>query len=843
MFRVALKGLLGHKLRFALTTLAVVLGVTFVSGAFVLTDSMEESFGELLSTAYEGTDVYVSPVAPMGQTTVEQPGSGPTLDAALADRIAEVDGVAEVGGQVQGIARVLDPDGEPIGVMGAPTFGFSWTGQDSSITLRSGRGPQAPDEATVDAATAETGGFDLGDRIQVVLPSGIQTFEVVGITGFGESDNLLGATITSFELETARRLFDKEGRFDDIYASAEPGVDPDELAGRIRAVVGPDVEVGTTADRVDSERAAVADALGFLSTALLAFAGVALFVGAFIIANTFSIVVAQRQREFALLRAVGASGRQVRLAVLLEGLLVGVVAATVGLFVGVGFASVLRTLLANFGMDLPSGGTILAPRTIIASYVIGIGVTVLATIGPARRASRIAPVEAMRGATLEATQPSRRRTLIGAVLVLVGGAVLVAGLAGLGDPAIAFVGGGAAIVMLGVAMLAPAIADPFARAVGAVPARFGVAGGLARGNARRNPRRTAATASALMIGLALVSFVTILASSIRATVGDLLTEQFRADFIVRGDSFSVAPLPDDLLRDLAGSDAIETVVGVRIAPVLLDGDQTALAGVDLEGLDEVVALDVQEGSVAALSDRGSMLVATDVLEARSLAVGDEVDVTFTSGATASLEIVGSFAAADLVGQHLISVATLEEHVAGVRPNIAYVNAAGDTEAARRVIDELADTYPITAQDQAQFREQQDRQVNQILGLMMVLLALAIVIALLGIANTLALSVFERTREVGLLRAVGMTRRQVRRMVTWESMIIAVFGAAMGLVVGTGFGWAVVAALESEGINRLVIPGGSLAIYVVAAALAGAVAALFPAIRASRLDVLEAVTAE
>lgn len=842
MFRVAFKGLLGHKLRFALTAFAVVLGVTFVSGALVLTDSMEEAFGGLLETAYEGTDVHITAASPFDDFTTQQPGTGATLDAALLDVVAEVDGVADAGGLVEGVARVIGPDGDELGTPGAPTFGFSWS-DDGSVTLRNGRAPTGSGEVALDAVTMESGGFAVGDEVRIALPTGLDTFAIVGVTGFGDSDNLLGATIASFDLETARALFDKEGRFDGIFATAAPGVDVDALSDRIAEVMPAGVEVGTTADRVEADRASIGQALGFFNTALLAFAGVALFVGAFIIANTFSIVVAQRQREFALLRAVGASGRQVRLAVVVEALVLGVVASTIGLLAGVGFASVLQALLGSFGIALPSSSAVVAPGTIVASYVVGVGVTVLASLGPARRASRVAPVEAMRGAAAGDVDPSRRRTLAGAGLASVGAVLMFVGLATSVANAIAFVGAGALVVLLGVAMLAPAVADPFARVVGRLPARLGITGVLARGNARRNPRRTAATASALMIGLALVSFVTILASSIRATVSDLLTEQFRADFIITADSFGMTPLSDDVVAELTGAEAIGTTAGLRWTQAKAGDDRIGLVAMNAGTLEEVTDIQVAAGSLAGLGS-DAVMVHTDELDSRELAVGDDLALTFASGEQATLEIVGTFEAKELLGApYLIADQTLDAYVEGVRPTVLLATAAGDLDAARGVVDEVEASYPIQAEDQAEFRERQDQQVGQILGLMMVLLALAIIIALLGIANTLALSVFERTREVGLLRAVGMTRRQVRRMVLWESMIIAVFGAVLGLVVGTGFGWAVVTALESEGIDRLVIPGGQLALYVGVAAVAGALAALFPARRAAKLDVLAAVTAE
>jgi putative ABC transport system permease protein len=845
MLRVALKGLLGHKLRFALTTLAVVLGVTFVAGSFVLTDSIERAFGTLLNTAYETSDLVVRGQAPIDDITVEQPGQGPTVPASVVDEIAAVDGVAVVDGFVQDSARIVGADGEPIGIPGPPKFGVSWSDQPGPLTLKEGDPPRGPDEVAVDAVSADQGELQIGDEIEIILPTGVETFTLVGITGFGDSDNLLGATMAVFDLGTAQALFDKEGRFDEVAVVAAEDVQVTTLRDRVTAAIGDDFEVVTVADRINQDQESIGTALGFINTALLAFAAVALFVGAFIIANTFTIVVAQRLREFALLRAVGASSRQVRLAVLVEALAVGVLASTLGLLLGIGFASLLRSLLAGFGLDLPSGELVVAGRTVVASYLVGMVVTAAAALGPARRASRVAPVEAMRGAAVAEGGLSRRRSLGGAVLVVAGAVLLGVGLALDVDDRIAYVGAGAFVSMLGVAALAPLVADPFARLVGAAMDRLGVAGRLATGNARRNPKRTAATASALMIGLALVSFVTILAASISATVNDLLAEQFRADFILRADEFATMPIPDQLVEELRSDPAIGPVSGLTWTQVLEDEQQRGISAVDPDTIEQLLALGVEQGEVSRLARPDTLFVQTEALADAGRSVGDTVPVTFPSGEEVELTVIGTFEASDFVGgTYVVGEATLRSHVASARPGVLLAGAAGDLEAARGTIDAVEDAFPgVNAQDQAEFRQEQEDQIGQLLGLMMVLLALAIVIALLGIANTLALSVFERTREVGLLRAVGMTRRQVRRMVRWESVIVALFGAVLGLVVGTGFGWAVVTALEEEGIDRLVIPGGQLAIYVVAAGVAGVVAAVFPAWRAARLDVLRAVTSE
>jgi putative ABC transport system permease protein len=850
MLRVALKGLLGHKLRFVLTTLAVVLGVTFVSGAFVLTDSMEGAFDDLFDTAYETADVYVRAGESFEVSAAEfQAGQRPSLDEELVARLTALDGVDDAVGSVEGAANFIAPDGEPI-VSQAPSFGLSWSETANPLALRQGRAPQQDGEVTMDAATFERHDFELGSDVQVAGPDGVETFTLVGVTGFGDSDNLLGATIATFTLSDAQSLFDKADQVDEISLVGDGSQDPAALRETVASALrdqGVDAEASTAADRAAAESADVGEALGFLTTVLLAFAGIALFVGSFLIANTFAIIVAQRAREFALLRAVGASSRQVRTAVLLEALLVGVVASTVGLLLGIGFANVLPMLLEAGGMALPTGGTVVEPRTIVASYVVGVLVTVLSSILPARRASRVAPVEAMRGAATAPAASLTRRTIAGAVLTVGGGGLLVLGLAGDIPQPLAVVGLGAAIAFIGVSLLAPLLADPLARTLGALPARFSVPGRIARGNARRDPRRTASTASALMIGLALVSAVSILTASVQGAVGDALNDQLRADFIVQhgGGAMPPRPLPDSVTEELAADPAVGAVTPLSMVQAS-DGDEVLmLVAVDAGVVDDLLALDVTEGDVATLGESGIALL-DDVAETRGLGLGDDLEVTFRDGTTATFEVSALYGSSELIGTgYLLAQEGLAAHGQEGSDMALLASADGDLDAARAAIDEaLASAAPgANVSDQAEFREAQEESIDTVLNLMLGLLMLAIVIALLGITNTLALAVIERTREIGLLRAVGMERRQTRRMVLWESVIVAAFGAVLGIAVGTFLGWAIVQALADEGIGRLVLPGGQLVTYAVLAVVAGVVAAVFPAWRASRLDVLRAVTVE
>lgn len=848
MFRIALKGLLGHKLRFVLTTLAVVLGVTFVAGAFVLTDTMEQAFDDLYGSLYEDTDVVVRTDDRFASGGPFGGDGGATFAAELVDELAALDGVAAAVPDVEGQVTVVGPDGEPVSAGQGPSTATAWTDAANPLTVEDGSPPGRSGELTLDERTVDRAGFALGDEVALAGPDGLATFRLVGVTGSEGADALLGATTATVTLEDAQALFDQVGQVDQIALVGDGSVDAPALRDRVEEVLvdrGVEADVTTADDLAAQESDDVGDALGFLTTVLLAFAGIALFVGAFLIANTFAIIVAQRSREFALLRAVGASRVQVRTAVLLEALAVGLLAATIGLLLGIGFATVLPTLLEVAGITLPTGDPVIAPRTVVAAYAIGVLVTLLSSVLPARRASRVAPVEAMRGAATAPTAPLTRRSVVGAVLAALGGVLLVLGLAGDLPEPLAVVGLGAALAFVGVALLAPLLADPLARTIGALPARASVSGRIARGNAGRDPRRTASTASALMIGLALVSAVSILTASVQGAVADTLNDQLRADFIVQGEGGGG---PAALPRGIAGALADEPALA-EVSPVALvrasDGDEIVSAiGADVTVIEELLALGVTEGDVTTLGADGIALL-DEVADARGLDLGDPFELSFQDGTTVVFEVGARFASTELIGSgYLVSTEALDVHGQRGTPLLLLANAAGDLDEARAAVDgALTDAPGAAVSDQAEFREAQADAIDGILNLMIGLLLLAIVIALLGITNTLALAVIERTREIGLLRAVGMERGQTRRMVLWESVIVAAFGAFLGITVGTFLGWAVVQALADDGVTRLVLPGGQLAVYAVVAILAGVLAAAYPAWRASRLDVLRAVTVE
>ena len=849
MFRVALASVLGNKIRLALTALAIVIGVAFVSGSFVLTDSIDRAFGGLLAEVNEGTDLYVNGVSEVDPGFLgDQPGAGPTVPAEVADEVRAVEGVTEVVPTIEGTARVIGPDGEPVGGMGPPTFAYSWSGPEEAgpLTLREGRAAAGPDEATLDAATAETTGYQVGDTLPVQLADGRQEFELVGITGFGEEDNLLGATIVTFDLETAASLLGRQDEYDSIAVVGDGTVSAEDLQDRVAAAVdGFEVEV-VTADAAQAEQQeSINQGLQFINVALLTFAGIAVFVGIFLIVNTFSIIVAQRSREFALLRAVGASANQVLLAVIVEALVVGLVAGVVGLVAGIGLSELMRSVFDAIGFGFPDGGLVVEPRTIVVALVIGVVVTTLAAIGPARRASRVSPMEALRAdASGGDDRPGRGRIALGLLALVAGAAGIALGLAGAGPQPAAAAGGGAALAFLGVALLAPLLSRPAVALLGALPSRRGVPGRLARNNAGDNPKRTASTASALMIGVALVSFVSIFAASASASVNALFADQLGADFIVTQAGFGPGGIPAGLPEDLAAADDLGAVTPVANTFVEVDDTVEAMAAVDGAEAASLIQFDVSEGRIEDLA--GGVMVHRDRAEADGLAVGDQIDVTFGDGA-ATLPVAGIFESRDLIGADLVTdLATFEQVGAESTVVLVLADAADgvDAAAARTTVDRVADDYVgVQVQDQAELAQTSRNSVDMILNVIIGLLALALVIALIGIVNTLALSVFERTREIGLLRAVGMTRSQVRSMIRWESVIVAVFGAALGVAVGSLFGWALVTASADQGLQVLEFPATRLVVYVVVAGVAGVLAAVLPARRAARLDVLQAVTTE
>ncbi len=878
MLRATLRGIAAHKLRLGLTAVAIILGSAFVAGTLVLTDTMRASFDAIFAQTTSGVDVGVRGT----QAFTSAFGERGRVPVEVADLLAEVDGVAVVGPEVEGSAQLLDADGRPVGGQGPPALAFNTPVDEevAGIELRDGRYPRQAGEIAVDAFTAERLDLALGDRVQVVAGGPVRSETVVGTIGFGELDNLGGSTITIFDNATALELFGAEGytlvslaaeedvsagvlleRVEAALAEAGYGLaDPDPTAG---ATADPgagadaasggenasgDLEVLTGAELADASTAEVGQFLGFFTTALLIFAGVALLVGAFLIANTFSIIVAQRTRELALLRAVGASRRQVLVSVLSEAALVALAGSLLGLVLGTALASGLRALLDAFGIALPASDLVLAVRTVIVTLTVGVVVTLVAALAPALKSLRVPPVAALQAVAAPPPPRFGRGRYVAAGLVLVAGvASLAAGL--FGDAGISAVAAGAAITLIGAALLAPLVTRPLVRALGAPVAGIaGVRGQLARENALRSPRRTAATASALMIGLALVSFVLIFGASISASAAAAIEESFLAEYVVSGPGQgdpSAAGLPQSAVDDLRQLDEVAVASPQRVAQLRYGTSTPFVVAGDPDTITEVLAIDVVSGSLDDFA-LGGVLVADDLAERDNLAAGDVIDVEFATTGTAELAVRAIIDGEGLDSDILLDSETLLANVPRAPITAISVRLAQGTEVAeaRPALEGVLEPYP-TARllDRDEIREDIQSQVNQLLGLLSALLAMSVIIALFGIVNTLSLSVFERVRELGLLRAVGATRAQVRSMIRWEAVLIAVLGATFGLAIGVLFGWLVVTALAGQGITELGLPAGQLIASVILAALAGVVAAILPARRAARTEILRAIAAE
>jgi putative ABC transport system permease protein len=848
MWRATIKGLWAHKVRLGLTALAVVLGVAFVSGTYILTDTMNRAFDSLFQTVEKGVAVDVNGIPKFKATGPggEDAGSAERVPGSLLEQIRAVPAVRAAEGSLGGYAQPVDKHGKAITTGGAPNLGFSWVNDPdlASVTLTQGHAPSGPTEVAIDAGTAQKYGFELGDPIKVLLQGPSLQATVVGIFRFGSANNLLGATIVSFDPQTAQQTLDGGGNWDDILVAANPGVAPSALATAIQKILPNGYQAQTGQQAAAENSATIKKGLSFFNIVLLVFAGIALFVGAFIIFNTFSILIAQRTRELALLRALGASPAQVRRSVIVEAFIVRLVASVVGLVAGFGIAIGLKGLLKAFGLDLPTTTTQLLPRTVIVAIVVGTVTTLVAGIGPALRASRVRPIAALRDAEPTAKGLSRRRILIGLGVLALGVASLLNGLfAGPKNPA-AQVGLGAALVFLGMAVLAPLVARPVAGALGRPISHLGMAGRLGRDNSVRNPRRTASTSAALMIGLALVALVSILAASVKASTDEVLQRTLRADYLVSG-SGGFLPFSQDVATALRDSGSFAAVEEVRQGVFGLHGNATTVGGIDPSQLEAVANVPITAGSLDALGE-GDLMVWDHTAQDNGWTVGSEVTAQFARTGTQKLRVVALYSDNTLVGNYVVSLDTYQANFTQQLDTFLLAKTAPGVSAteAKAVVHRVEKAFPsVNIEDQAEFRVSQGKQINQLLGLITALLSLALLIAVFGIVNTMALSVHERTREIGLLRAVGLSRRQARSMVRWESIIIAVFGAVLGTAVGIFFGWAMVQALKDQGLTVLSLPVGQLLLYVVIAGIFGVFAAIWPARRAAKLDVLKAIATE
>lgn len=862
MFKTTLRNLFARKLRLLLSALAIVLGVGFVTGTLVLTDTLNSTFNNLFSDIDKNTSVKVRAKANVDSSaddqsgSVTEGGSGKPVPASLLTTLRDVPGVSSAEGSVQGFTILLDrapptlpgqapPKPKVLSNERSELTGIAFKDNTplSPLTLTSGVAPQGPEDIAVDESTAEKQHLQLGQPLTVGTQKGLANVRLSGIFRFGADNGTAGATLVGFSLPRAQELLALPGSFSSISVAADQGVSDDELRNRIAGVLPPDTEA-LTGKQVIKERAdSVAKGLGQFSTFLQAFGYISLFVGAFIISNTFSMLVGQRARELALLRALGATKRQVRRSVLIEALAVGFVGSTIGLFFGLGVAVLLKGLMKAFGVELPAGGVTFLPRTVFVAYVIGLVTTSLAALGPARRAARVPPVAAMRDVELTPTGSLRRRALGGGLTLTAGVALILVGFNVNGSKALAVVGLGAALVFIGVATLSPLISRPVLKVVGApFASMFGVVGRLSRDNARRSPRRTSATAAALMIGLALVSAFAVFGTSIKSSIKDLFGDSLRADLIVTGGPFNeqpIAPVVADQIRALPD---VAAVAQLRFQQVQIDGRNNPLQGMNPQGLTEVLNLK-KEGGRFDLTGQ-NMLVSSKVLRDSKWGIGQTVTVRWKESGDTRFTIVGTYEQNQLAGDYLVPLTAFDANVTNKVDNIVLVSAssAGALPTVRQQTEQLLTPYPnLDLRNQEEFVSDNAKQINQILGLITALLLFAIIIATFGIVNTLLLSVVERTREIGLLRAVGLQRRQTRIMIRLEAIMIAIYGGVLGLVVGSFFGWALVRAFtKASEFGSFHYPFTQLVLFLIASAVLGVLAAVIPAWRASRINVLQAI---
>ncbi|MFA6574038.1 MAG: FtsX-like permease family protein [Nocardioides sp.] len=844
MLKVSLRNLLVNKLRLFLTVAAVTVGVTFVSGTFVLSDTMVKAFDELYDGLTSGTDVVVRSEAAYEADIATTGGQVRPLDESIVATVSEVPGVAVAEGSVWGFALVLDEDGEPIQPGGAPTLGTSLT-EDRRLAgaagFREGSSPSGPDEMALDARTVDQAGYELGDQVDVVFQDGRRTFTLVAIIGFGETDSLLGATMAGFDLPTAQTVLGKVGVVDEVDIMAAEGVGARELRDRIAEVVPDGVETLTGEQVAADGTESVRDSMGIFTTVLLVFAGVSVLVGSFVIWNTFNVLVAQRRREVALLRAVGATRRQVLTGVLIEAGVIGLVSGLAGLLLGVGLAAGIRSLLEVVGVEMPTTTPAVQLRTIVAAMGVGLLVTMSAAVAPAWAATRVAPMEALRNAVPASGAVGRTRRTAGWVLTGVGFAALAA-CAVVGDQRWATVFA-TVTAFAGLVVAGPTLARGMARL-----ADHGPRGGgwrMAARNIARSSRRSAAAALALTIGLTVVVAVAVTATSLKESVSDAVTGGNRSDLILEpaGAGLGISPSVADLLR---ARDDVADVVELRETAAQVNGDASLVTAMDTVGLDRVIDLGVESGSLDDLAP-GGMLVSTSAADDLGVGVGDEVTVTFAETGDTTMKVVGTFDKGLLINaSYLMTLPDLDANVTTPLDGAILMNTAPGVEPgqAKVAIEAALADYPnVTVNDPEDITQNARDSVDQLLGIVTAMLLLAVIVAVLGIVNTLVLSVVERTRELGLLRAVGATRRQVRTVVRRESVLTALLGAVTGIVLGTAAGIALSRALVAEGITTLAVPTTTLAIYLVVAVAVGVVAAIGPARRASKVDVLQAITTE
>ncbi len=829
---LTLRQLAANKRRLLATAFAVILGVAFLAGTLILTDTIRGTFDSLLARADAGTAAQIRAASPLDRGYGD---SSRPIDAGLVDTIRRVDGVDQATVQVSGYAQILDGDGKAVGSAQTGVLGQNWVTVPAlnPFTLAAGRAPAGPGEIAIDRRSARLAGLGVGDHTTVLSAGEPRPATIVGITRFGSVDTPGGLAVVLFDDVTAQAVLNQPGQVDSIAVTAQPGVAPDDLVARLAPIVGAGNEVISGAALTTEHQDDIGRDISQFGLFLTMFALISLFVGAFIISNTFSIIVSQRTREMALLRAVGASGRQVRRAVLAEAAVTGVVASAVGLVAGVGVAKGLRALLSLLGVDIPLGTLRITPLTVVGSVAVGVVITVASAVLPARRASRVAPLAALRDVAQDRSAVSKVRVLAGGGLTLAAVAVVVAGREA---ASAATVGIGVFALLIAVSVSGPVLARPMAAALGAPISRLrGMPGEIARQNAMRNPKRTARTASSLMIGVALVSFLALFAASVKSSGAGAFRDDFQGTVVVDSGAIDASSgLAPAVAAGLTTGPGVRAVTEQRIAAVETDGSAGFLNAYDATTVAAMFELGPVDGDLSRLGADGMAVEAGTGPGAVRL--GDTRTVTFPSGAVTFTVRAIYGQGADTVGNRFVGLAAFEANLPDRLDARVYVDT-DDVGAVDRALAAYPTAKVLTTDG---FVDQQNANLDPVLTLMYALLGLGVVIALLGIANTLALSIHERRRELGLLRAVGMGRAQVRSSVRWEAAIIALFGTGLGLTIGFVLAWAMIGAVGLGTSGGLVVPVGPLLIVAGVASLAGVAAAVLPSRRAARIGILAAV---
>lgn len=855
MLRVALKNLAAHKLRTLFTAVAVALGVAFMAGTFVLTDTVSSSFDTIFTGAFEGLDAQVRGETAFESSAFEGGETRPDLDLATVDVVRAIDGVDVAEPVVQSIGAVVDEEGEPLNTTGSPSFGANWTGVPAIdvFTVEDGRAPEGPTEAAVDELTADAGDYEVGDTVGVQTINGLAQLDLVGIVSYGETGNLGGASFVLMDTPAAIDTFSLGDQIQSVAVIGDEGLTQTELVDRIEPQLPDGTEVITAEEAAEEAEDAIGAFVDTIRTFLTVFALIALAAGSFLIYNTFAIIIGQRVKELALLRAMGAARSQVLWSVVLEAGAIGLLASLLGLVGGVALAVLLQSVLATTGLGEPGAAPVISPRTIVVSLVVGVVVSVLCSLVPAVRASRVPPVAAMRDVATDDAERSVVRLVTGAAAAVVGVLLLVTGAQATGNGAIVQTGLGTVVLFAGAVVLGPSIVPPLAGVLGMPLRLFGVAGTLGRDNARRNPKRSAGTASALMLSVTLITFIAVFFLSFGSSINAAVDEDFRGDLEVVGGGFGFPSLGPSLVEDLAQQPEVAAVSGVQRGNLELEGTSRPVYGVRFDGLTQIFDLGEVEGDIDAL---GPGQIAVDRATARLglWGIGTALDITYPNGETGTLEVgaiyeSGSIIAPNADGHYLVSDQVFQERFPGVGQLLNRVDVTAaegvDVEELRPVVQQAAQAFPAAeVRDVEEIKEENNRRLAFSLAIFLALLFLALVIGALGVAITVALSVFERTREIGLLRAVGGTRTQLGGSITGESIIITLLGTLLGLVIGIAGGVAIMSAqrdtLDTLRIN--VSPIFVIGVLIMAVVI-GILASAIPAFRATRLDVLEAVTIE